>query len=93
MTHRKNPDCDWCQDPDPWPLEPPAELLEALDHAAARLSELDARGVSISLGIGNDGGARAHLCRDNGLTHEIDPAELLQLVCGNRLDVSWASIA
>jgi hypothetical protein len=29
-------------EPDPWPHEPPAELLEALDHAAARLSELDA---------------------------------------------------
>jgi hypothetical protein len=70
-------------EPDQWP-EPPAELLEALDRAAARLSELDARGVRISLGIGTDGSPRASLSQE-GCAREIDPSLLLRLVCGSKL--------
>jgi hypothetical protein len=80
MGDRLEHDEDWYHDPDPWPHEPPPELLEALDRAAWRLSELDARGVTISLGIGSDGGALARLSQD-GLTREIEPSSLLRLVC------------
>jgi hypothetical protein len=73
-------------EPDPWPHEPPPELLDALDHAAARLSELDARGVRISLGIGADGGPLARVSQE-GLACEIDSSLLLQLVCGSKLRV------
>lgn len=79
-------------EPDPWPHEPPAELLEALDRAAARLSELDARGVKISLGIGADGDAHASLSRD-GFARDIDSSMLLELVCGSKLDVPRVSRA
>lgn len=71
---------------DPWPHEPPSELLDALDYAAARLSELDARGVCISLGIGVDGGPLARVSQE-GLACEIDSSLLLQLVCGSKLGV------
>jgi hypothetical protein len=67
---------------DPWPHEPPPDLLDALDRAAARLSELDAHGVCISLGIGADGGPRAQLSQE-GLAWDIDSSRLLQLVCGS----------
>jgi hypothetical protein len=79
-------ECDRSQlfEQDQWPHEPPAELLEALDRAAARLCELDARGVRISLGIGTDGGPRANLSQD-GRGREIDSSLLLQLVCGSKL--------
>jgi hypothetical protein len=73
-------------EPDPWPHEPPPELLYALDHAAARLSELDAHGVCISLGIGADGGPLARVSQE-GLACEIDSSLLLQLVCGSKLRV------
>jgi len=73
-------------EPDPWPHEPPADLLEALDQAAARLSELDAHGVRISLGIGADGDPLAHVSQQ-GLACEIDSSLLLQLVCGSKLRV------
>jgi hypothetical protein len=71
---------------DPWPHEPPPELLDALDHAAARLSELDAHGVCISLGIGANGGPLARVSQE-GLACEIDSSLLLQLVCGSKLRV------
>jgi|BarGraNGADG00312_1021997.scaffolds.fasta_scaffold00864_4 hypothetical protein len=73
-------------EPDPWPHEPPQELLDALDRAAARLSELDAHGVRISLGIGADGDPLAHVSQQ-GLACEIDSSLLLQLVCGSKLRV------
>lgn len=73
-------------DLDQWPHEPPAELLEALDRAAARLSELDARGVRISLGIGTDGGPHASLSQE-GRACELDSSSLLQLVCGSKLAI------
>ena len=78
-------------EPDQWP-EPPAELLEALDRAAARLRALDARGVQISLGIGADGGPCASLSQQGGAC-EIDSSMLLQLVCGSKLRVPRASVA
>jgi len=71
-------------EPDQWPHEPPAELLEALDRAAARLCELDARGVRISLGIGTDGGPRATFSQE-GRACDMAPSSLLQLVCGSKL--------
>jgi hypothetical protein len=67
---------------DPWPHEPPPELLDALDRAAVRLSELEAQGISISLGIGTDGGPCARLSQA-GEDHEIDSSRLLELVCGS----------
>ena len=73
-------------EPDPWPHEPPPELLDALDRAAARLSELDAHGLCISLGIGADGDPLARVSQD-GLACEIDSSLLLQLVCGSKLRV------
>ncbi|MGD0166710.1 MAG: hypothetical protein ABSC51_05390 [Gaiellaceae bacterium] len=77
-------------EPDPWPSEPPPELLEALDRAAARLTELDAKGVSLSLGIGADGGPRPRLSRE-GFAREIDLSLLLRLVCESNLEVPWVS--
>jgi len=77
-------------EPDPWPHEPPPELLDALDRAAARLSELDAHGLCISLGIGADGDPLARVSQD-GLACEIDSSLLLQLVCGSKLRVPRAS--
>jgi hypothetical protein len=77
-------------EPDPWPHEPPPELLEALDRAAARLSELNARGVRISLGIGADGGPLACVSQE-GNACEIDSSLLLQLVCGSKLRESRVS--
>jgi hypothetical protein len=79
-------------EPDQWPHEPPAELLEALDRAAARLCELDARGVQISLGIGTDGGPRASLSQQ-GRACEIDSSSLLKLVCGSKLRVPRVSVS
>ena len=86
MSDKKKRNPDWGIEPDPWPHEPPPELLAALDRAAARLSELDARGVRISLGIGDDGGALACVSQE-GSACEIDPSLLLQLVCGSKLKV------
>ena len=80
MNTRGDHTSDWYFDEDPWPHEPPSELLEALDRAAARLSELDARGVTIALGIGSGGGAVARVSEGNR-THAIAPSRLLQLVC------------
>jgi len=77
-------------EPDPWPHEPPPELLDALDRAAARLSDLDAHGLCISLGIGADGDPLARVSQD-GLACEIDSSLLLQLVCGSKLKVPRAS--
>lgn len=77
-------------EPDPWPHEPPPELLDALDHAAARLSELDAHGVCISLGIGANGDPLARVSQE-GLACEIDSSLLLQLVCGSKLSVPRVS--
>ncbi len=77
-------------EPDPWPHEPPPELLDALDRAAARLSELDAHGVCISLGIGADGDPLARISQQ-GLACEVDSSLLLQLVCGSKLRVPRAS--
>jgi len=77
-------------EPDPWPHEPPADLLDALDRAAGRLSQLDAHGVSISLGIGADGDPLARVSQE-GLACEIDSSLLLQLVCGSKLRVPRAS--
>lgn len=74
-------------EPDPWPNEPPPELLEALDQAAARLSELDAQGVRISLGIGTDGDPCAHLSQQ-GFAREIDTSRLLRLVSGSKLEAT-----
>lgn len=79
-------------EPDPWPHEPPPELLEALDRAAARLSELDARGVCISLGIGDNGDPLACISQE-GRACEIDSSLLLQLVCGSKLRVPRISAA
>jgi hypothetical protein len=76
---------------DQWPPEPPAELLDALDRAAERLSALDARGVRISLGIGADGGPRASFSQE-GREREMDPSTLLQLVCGSKLRVPRVSL-
>jgi len=86
MSDKKKRNPDWGIEPDPWPHEPPPELLEALDHAAARLSELDARGVRISLGFGDDGGPLARVSQQ-GRACEIDSSLLLQLVCGSKLRV------
>jgi hypothetical protein len=71
---------DWGLEEDAWPHEPPPELLEALDRAAARLSELDARGITIALGIGSAGGAVARISEGNSV-RAIAPSRLLQLVC------------
>jgi hypothetical protein len=79
-------------EPDPWPHEPPAELLEALDRAAARLSELDARGVRISLGFGTDGSPRASVS-EGGFARELSSLSLLQLVSGSKLSVPRSSAA
>lgn len=91
MTHPSKCDQSRQLEPDPWPHEPPAELLEALDRAALRLSELDARGVTISLGIDSDGGPLASLSQA-GRAREIDSSLLLQLVCGSKLEVPRASV-
>ena len=90
MSDKKKRNLNRGIEPDPWPHEPPSELLDALDLAAARLSELDARGVRISLGIGNDGGPLARVSQE-GRACEIDPSLLLQLVCGSKLKVPRAS--
>jgi hypothetical protein len=92
MRDKQKRSLNWDVEPDPWPHEPPPELLEALDHAAARLSELDARGVCISLGIGADGDPLARVSQP-GLACEIDSSLLLQLVCGSKLKVPWVSTA
>jgi hypothetical protein len=86
-------ECDQSRpfEPDQWPHEPPAELLEALDRAAERLHELDARGVRISLGIGTDGDPRASLSQE-GRACEIDSSLLLQLVCGSKLRLPRDSV-
>jgi hypothetical protein len=84
MSNDNKRSLNWDAEPDPWPHEPPPELLDALDRAAARLSELDARGVRISLGIGADGGPLARVSQQ-GLACEIDSSLLLQLVCGSKL--------
>jgi len=86
MSDTKKRSPDWGEEPDPWPHEPPPELLEALDRAAARLSELDAHGVCISLGIGANGDPHARVAQE-GLACEIDSSLLLQLVCGSKLRV------
>jgi hypothetical protein len=86
MTDKKKSRLSRGTEPDPWPHEPPQELLEALDRAAARLSELDAHGVRISLGIGADGDPHAHISQQ-GVACEIDSSLLLQLVCGSKLKV------
>lgn len=69
---------------DPWPHEPPPDLLEALDRAAWRLSELDARGVRISLGV-SDGNPRASVSAE-GFSSELSSLSLLELVCGSKLE-------
>ena len=79
-------------EPEQWPHEPPVELLEALDRAAKRLCELDARGVEISLGIGAGGGAYASLSQQ-GCVSEIDSSLLLQLVCGSKLSLPRVFVA
>lgn len=86
MSNERAQGPNWDYEPDPWPHEPPPELLDALDRAAARLSELDARGVRISLGVGDDGGALACVSQE-GSACEIDPSLLLRLVCGSKLKV------
>ena len=86
MSNERAQGPNWDYEPDPWPHEPPPELLDALDRAAARLSELDARCVRISLGIGDDGGALASVSQE-GSACEIDPSLLLRLVCGSKLKV------
>jgi hypothetical protein len=86
MSENRNRSRSQCSEPDPWPHEPPQELLEALDRAATRLSELDAHGVRISLGIGADGDPLARVSQE-GLACEIDSSLLLQLVCGSKLRV------
>lgn len=90
MSNKKKRSPNLGVEPDPWPHEPPPELLDALDRAAARLSDLDARGVSISLGIGADGGPLACVSQQ-GLACEIDSSLLLQLVCGSKLRVPRTS--
>ena len=80
MSDNRDAGYGWGFDIDAWPHEPPPELLEALDRAAARLSELDARGVQIALGIGSDGGARARLSHGSQIV-DIHPSQLLRLVC------------
>ena len=90
MSDKKKRSPNWGGEPDPWPHEPPPELLDALDHAAARLSELDAHGVRISLGIGADGGPLARVSQQ-GQACEIDSSLLLQLVCGSKLRVPRTS--
>lgn len=92
MSDTKERGRSWLFEPERWPHEPPDELLEALDRAAARLCELEARGVVISLGIGVDGGARASLSQ-RGSAWEIDSSMLLQLVCGSKLSVPRVSVA
>lgn len=92
MSDSRERDRSQALEPDQWPHEPPSELLEALDRAAARLSALDARGVRISLGVGADGGPRASLLQE-GREREIDSSMLLQLVCGSKLRVPRASVA
>jgi hypothetical protein len=86
MSNEREQGRNWDYEPDHSPHEPPPELLDALDRAAARLSELDARGVRISLGIGDDGGALARVSQE-GSACEIDSSLLLQLVCGSKLKV------
>jgi hypothetical protein len=90
MSDKKKRRPNWDVEPDPWPHEPPPELLDALDRAAVRLSELDARGVRISLGIGADGGPLARVSQQ-GHACEIDSSLLLQLVCGSKLRVPRTS--
>ncbi len=91
MSDPRERDRNRAFEPDQWPPEPPAELLEALDRAAARLNALDARGVQISLGIGADGGPRASLSQE-GRECEMDSSTLLQLVCGSKLRVPRVSV-
>lgn len=90
MRNKQNQGPNLDYEPDPWPHEPPPELLDALDRAAARLSELDARGVRISLDVGADGGPLA-LVSQEGAACEIDSSLLLQLVCGSKLRVPRTS--
>ena len=92
MSDKKKRSPNWGVEPDPWPHEPPPELLDALDHAAARLSELDAHGVRISLGIGADGGPLARVSQQ-GQACEIDSSLLLQLVCGSKLSLPLVFVA
>jgi len=92
MSDPREHDRERAFEPDEWLSEPPAELLEALDRAAERLSALDARGVQISLGIGADGGPRASLSRE-GREREMNPSTLLQLVCGSKLRVPRVSVS
>ena len=92
MSHPRECDRSRPFEPDQWPQEPPEELLEALDRAAARIRALDARGVQISLGIGADGGPCASLSQQGGAC-EIDSSMLLQLVCGSKLRVPRVSVA
>ncbi len=70
-------------EPDPWPLEPPPEVLEALDRAAGRLSELEARGVQISLGL--SGGSPRASVSSGDFSGELSTLSLLSLVCGSKL--------
>jgi hypothetical protein len=60
---------------------PPSPVLEALDRAAARLAELESRGMQLSLGVTPAGRARCRL-RRRGRSREVALRRLLDFLSG-----------
>jgi hypothetical protein len=62
---------------------PPAEVLAELDAAARVLDELTARAAELTLGIDEQTRGLRIDFEDNGQTHRLAPAQLLDLLAGS----------
>jgi hypothetical protein len=61
---------------------PPAELLAELDAAARVLDELTARAAELTLGMDEQTGSLRIDLHDDGKSHRLAPAQLLELLAG-----------